>query len=50
MAPPDNSDETPDTSETGATPKPEAQTRRPTGMRGFTIIWIGQLVSLSAPA
>jgi DHA3 family macrolide efflux protein-like MFS transporter len=25
---------------------PAAQTRRPTGMRGFTIIWFGQLVSL----
>ena len=24
----------------------ETQTRRPTGMKGFTIIWFGQLVSL----
>ncbi len=43
MAPPESPEDTPDTS---ATLKPEAQTRRPTGMRDFTIIWIGQLVSL----
>ena len=46
MAAPESPNETPDPGESGATLKPEDQTRRPTGMRGFTIIWIGQLVSL----
>ena len=34
----DDSEATPDT--------PSEETRRPTGMRGFTIVWAGQLVSL----
>jgi len=44
--PPENPDDTPDTSEAKPIQKPKQQTRRPTGMKGFTIIWIGQLVSL----
>ncbi len=46
MTPPESPDDAPDTSEAGATLMPEAKTIRPTGMRGFTIIWIGQLISL----
>ena len=34
----------PETGDNGTTEEPH--TRRPTGMKGFTIIWFGQLVSL----
>nr|MBC8223358.1 MFS transporter [Candidatus Bathyarchaeota archaeon] len=34
----------PEDGDNGTTEEP--QTRRPTGMKGFTIIWFGQLVSL----
>ena len=46
MAQPESPDDTTDTNKSDTTLKPEAQTRRPTGMRDFTIIWTGQLVSL----
>jgi len=44
--PSDDPDGTPETDEAGLTQKTRVQTRRPSGVKGFNIIWIGQLVSL----